>query len=313
MKRESGGVSHYDYGFRIYNPSIARFLSVDPLTRSYPMLPPYQFASNTPINSIDIDGLENRSSIRQVTTRRSPLRIVRGNGKVINLRPNPNFNPNNPSALAPPFIEDVEPDCIGDIPTTGSIRQTGTFEVAIDATDPLAPIFERAKSEAAFQAQLDGTPDDEIERLMDLEDRGGLLTAEQQRLIHEYLNSGKRTTVHRNSKASNEPQELYRISVERTGEIVYIGVGTEGQNRPEESLRNASEYPELRGEKLGVEIFERPPNRNDGLRRENEELEEHKRIYRQYPRLNGKLYSRENLNRRRNERKNQQRKNQQRE
>jgi len=48
----------YDYGFRIYDPRIAKFLSVDPLTASYPMLTPYQFASNTPIMAIDLDGLE---------------------------------------------------------------------------------------------------------------------------------------------------------------------------------------------------------------------------------------------------------------
>ena len=48
----------YDYGFRIYNPGIAKFLSVDPLTKSYPWYTPYQFAGNKPINSIDIDGLE---------------------------------------------------------------------------------------------------------------------------------------------------------------------------------------------------------------------------------------------------------------
>jgi len=55
------GATHYDYGFRIYNPSIAKFLSVDPLTKSYPMLTPYQFASNTPIRAIDLDGLEAAS------------------------------------------------------------------------------------------------------------------------------------------------------------------------------------------------------------------------------------------------------------
>ncbi|MBN2748323.1 MAG: RHS repeat-associated core domain-containing protein [Bacteroidales bacterium] len=48
----------YDYGFRIYDARVARFLSVDPLTKSYPMLTPYQFASNTPIQAIDLDGLE---------------------------------------------------------------------------------------------------------------------------------------------------------------------------------------------------------------------------------------------------------------
>ena len=50
--------AQYDYGFRIYDPRIGRFLSVDPLTSSYPMLTPYQFASNTPIQAIDLDGLE---------------------------------------------------------------------------------------------------------------------------------------------------------------------------------------------------------------------------------------------------------------
>jgi|GEM_PF-2673873 len=53
-----GGGSTYDYGFRIYNPQIGKFLSVDPITSQYPELTPYQFASNTPIVYIDIDGLE---------------------------------------------------------------------------------------------------------------------------------------------------------------------------------------------------------------------------------------------------------------
>ena len=55
---EWGSNTHYDYGFRIYNPSIAKFLSVDPLTQSYPMLTPYQFGSNSPVWAIDLDGLE---------------------------------------------------------------------------------------------------------------------------------------------------------------------------------------------------------------------------------------------------------------
>jgi len=54
----SGSGNSYEYGFRIYNPRIAKFLSVDPLTKSYPELTPYQFASNTPIWAIDLDGLE---------------------------------------------------------------------------------------------------------------------------------------------------------------------------------------------------------------------------------------------------------------
>lgn len=40
------------------NSSSSRFLSVDPLATSYPMLTPYQFASNRPIDGTDLDGLE---------------------------------------------------------------------------------------------------------------------------------------------------------------------------------------------------------------------------------------------------------------
>ena len=52
-------LTHYDYGFRIYNPAIGRFLSVDPLSVKFPFLTPYQFASNSPIANTDLDGLES--------------------------------------------------------------------------------------------------------------------------------------------------------------------------------------------------------------------------------------------------------------
>lgn len=51
----------YDYGFRIYDARIAKFLSVDPLTKEYPWYTPYQFAGNKPIKYIDLDGLEEAS------------------------------------------------------------------------------------------------------------------------------------------------------------------------------------------------------------------------------------------------------------
>ncbi len=43
----------------LLNPeAVSRFLSVDPLSSSYPWYSPYQFAGNTPIQAIDIEGLE---------------------------------------------------------------------------------------------------------------------------------------------------------------------------------------------------------------------------------------------------------------
>ncbi|MEZ4771628.1 MAG: RHS repeat-associated core domain-containing protein [Bacteroidia bacterium] len=48
----------YDYGFRWYDPEKARFVSVDPLGEKFVYLTPYQYASNTPIQAIDLDGAE---------------------------------------------------------------------------------------------------------------------------------------------------------------------------------------------------------------------------------------------------------------
>ncbi len=53
-----GEGNQQDYGMRVYDPRAGRFLSVDPLTRSYPMLTPYQYAENDVIRSVDLDGLE---------------------------------------------------------------------------------------------------------------------------------------------------------------------------------------------------------------------------------------------------------------
>ena len=53
-----GQGNQLDYGMRIYDPRLGRFLSVDPLGQSYPWYTPYQFAGNMPIAFIDLDGLE---------------------------------------------------------------------------------------------------------------------------------------------------------------------------------------------------------------------------------------------------------------
>lgn len=62
-----GEGNQQDYGMRIHDPRLGRFLSVDPITKQYPELTPYQFASNTPIGAIDLDGLEAKVSIENNT------------------------------------------------------------------------------------------------------------------------------------------------------------------------------------------------------------------------------------------------------
>ncbi len=65
-----GGGNSYDYGFRIYNPRLGRFLSVDPLFKSFSWNSPYSYTENQPIQGVDLDGLEyldyNESRIKLV-------------------------------------------------------------------------------------------------------------------------------------------------------------------------------------------------------------------------------------------------------
>lgn len=53
-----GQGNEYDYGMRIYNPRIGRFLSVDPASKSFPWYSAYQFAGNKPVWCVDLDGQE---------------------------------------------------------------------------------------------------------------------------------------------------------------------------------------------------------------------------------------------------------------
>ncbi len=58
---------------RIYDPRVAKFLSVDPLTKEYPFYSPYQFASNSPILAVDIDGLESSNISNETEKPKDPL------------------------------------------------------------------------------------------------------------------------------------------------------------------------------------------------------------------------------------------------
>ncbi|WP_159284602.1 RHS repeat domain-containing protein, partial [Tenacibaculum maritimum] len=88
-----GEGAQYDYGFRIYDPRLGKFLSTDPLFNTYPFYTPYQFAGNSPIMAVDLDGLEMKISNTelsciQTSRRKSKIEIsfdAQINIKVLNI------------------------------------------------------------------------------------------------------------------------------------------------------------------------------------------------------------------------------------
>ena len=55
---KDAGEGVQDYGMRIYDSRLGRFLSVDPLSRKYPWNSTYAFAENDVVRCIDLEGLE---------------------------------------------------------------------------------------------------------------------------------------------------------------------------------------------------------------------------------------------------------------
>src|SRR5690606_17369824 len=55
-----GSANSLDFGARIYDPRLGRWLSGDPLAIKFPEQSPYNFSLNNPISFVDPDGKEPR-------------------------------------------------------------------------------------------------------------------------------------------------------------------------------------------------------------------------------------------------------------
>jgi len=85
-----GTANEQDYGMRVYDPRLGRFLSVDPIAKNYPQLTPYQFASNRPADGTDLDGREyypaGRYGPNQLAVDASSVRLTSINPALIQLQ-----------------------------------------------------------------------------------------------------------------------------------------------------------------------------------------------------------------------------------
>jgi RHS repeat-associated protein len=63
-----GDGTSYAFEYRIQDPRLGRFSSLDPLFKDYPANSPYAFAENDPINYIDLEGLEKAVSEKHLKT-----------------------------------------------------------------------------------------------------------------------------------------------------------------------------------------------------------------------------------------------------
>ena len=68
-----GTGNQQDYGMRIYDPRIGKFLSVDPLADTYPWNSPYSYAEGDPVNFKDLDGAEQQPNAAQSTVRTTTI------------------------------------------------------------------------------------------------------------------------------------------------------------------------------------------------------------------------------------------------
>jgi RHS repeat-associated protein len=55
-KEQQDVVGWYDFGARMYNPELGRWMKIDRFSEKYYALSPYQYAANNPIYNIDING-----------------------------------------------------------------------------------------------------------------------------------------------------------------------------------------------------------------------------------------------------------------
>jgi RHS repeat-associated protein len=92
------GLNLYAYGARFYDPSLGRFIGVDPIADQFAFVTTYNYAENEPVANVDLWGLQKvdindvRNTKGQITSRNASVSL---NVKVLNLSSKDNYSFNN--------------------------------------------------------------------------------------------------------------------------------------------------------------------------------------------------------------------------
>ncbi len=123
-----GDGNSYDFGARMYDPRIGRWLSLDPLAKKYPEMSPYAGIGNNPILMVDPDGNENIiyiyiGSNSGLSKQEVKLAIERAN-----------------SLLQKTFNMPIEVIQLSSVPDPGDLDDSDTF-LAVGEPEELASVF----------------------------------------------------------------------------------------------------------------------------------------------------------------------------
>ncbi|QCK13777.1 LamG-like jellyroll fold domain-containing protein [Mangrovivirga cuniculi] len=249
MAGEVQELTNYDYGFRIYNPSIAKFLSVDPLAPDFPFYTPYQFASNMPILAIDIDGLESSENLNYNEGGKSKAQIVAP-----------------PPVAPPPVLVLPRP------PASGS-NQKRNYHILGDSFWGMGDFFRQfiiayTPTWIDKQKEIDKQEFDYLERKI----ANGDYIADNE--VDRYLELVEEfgVPIHGNSKKSKKPQIIYKIFIKETGQILKFGISGRGEVRPKEQLKKLSlDY----GTEVDYEVIDRAYDNETARDLEQEYVDEY--------------------------------------
>ncbi|PHR42305.1 MAG: hypothetical protein COA32_17600, partial [Fluviicola sp.] len=131
-----GEGNSYDFGARMYDPRVGRWLSLDPMARQYPHLSPYNFVANNPIIFTDANG----EVILDPKTKK-PVVKVNGEWKTV-LKTNEEGEPIKLGDVSDKFVEVSQP-VLDDI-TSSNVgeklydeMQASKVEIIIDTEDEI--------------------------------------------------------------------------------------------------------------------------------------------------------------------------------